>query len=78
MLVGGLSIAFNKCAKWPAMRVGLTLLSFALLIHLPGLAENRPTNLLKDLALSGAAFYFAGSACMSQCKVDTKKDGGCC
>ena len=68
-ILAGLSLLINKQTKLAMILLGIMLLIFVLSIHLPGLfaADKMQvmmsmTNLLKDLALAGAAFYFAGKA----------------
>jgi putative oxidoreductase len=75
LFLGGLAILLNKYVDYLATALGLMLLSFALLIHLPLLLSGDQmamTNLLKDTALAGAAFYFAGVCCYKKCH-----DGHC-
>ena len=65
LLAASVSIIANRYAQWASLLLGILLLSFALTVHLPGvmnpetMASSMP-NLLKDTALSGAAFAFAG------------------
>ncbi len=65
LLAASVAILANRFAVWASLLLGILLLSFALTVHLPGvmnpdtMAMSLP-NLLKDTALSGAAFAFAG------------------
>ncbi len=65
LLAASIAIMANRYAQWASLLLGILLLSFALTVHLPGvmnpdtMAASLP-NLLKDTALSGAAFAFAG------------------
>ncbi len=65
LLAAAVAILANRFAVWASLLLGILLLSFALTVHLPGvmnpdaMAMSLP-NLLKDTALSGAAFAFAG------------------
>lgn len=75
LLLGGIAIIANRYVDWAAGVLGLLLLSFALLIHLPMHMAGEAMamgNLLKDTALAGAALYFAGVYCYKKCK-----DGKC-
>jgi putative oxidoreductase len=70
LVVAGLAILFNKYVDWMAGILGIMLLSFALLIHLPMVMagdQAAMSNLLKDTALAGAALYFAGVCCYKNC-----------
>jgi putative oxidoreductase len=63
MLAASISIIIRKQAYLACLLLALLLAIYALSIHLPGaIGGNQPsvTNLLKDLALSGAALCFAG------------------
>jgi uncharacterized membrane protein YphA (DoxX/SURF4 family) len=71
MVVAALLILVNKFADYAGILLGITLLSYALLIHLPvfmGGDQSAMPNLLKDLALSGFAFYAAGTYCKATCE----------
>lgn len=66
-LIGAsVALIIQKEVKLVALLLGIMLLIFALSIHLPGViggGENMQTsmsNMLKDLALSGAAFFVSG------------------
>ncbi len=63
LLLASIAIIINKKARLAALLLGIMLLIFALTIHLPGAASGdqmSSTMFLKDFALSGAAFAFAG------------------
>lgn len=75
LLIGGIAVIANRYVDWAAGALGVMLLSFALLIHLPMLMDGDQSamgNLLKDTALAGAALYFAGVYCYKKCN-----DGKC-
>lgn len=60
-----IALLIRKQERLAALLLGVMLLIFALSIQLPGvLSEGMSAigGLLKDLSLSGAAFYFAGQA----------------
>lgn len=66
LLAAAVAIIVNRrFGRLAALLLGVLLLSFALTIHLPGvmnpdtMASSLP-NLLKDTALAGGAFAFAG------------------
>ncbi len=67
LLGAAVAILIGKLDKLATALLGLMLLIFALSIHLPGVIESggenvgAMTNLLKDLALSGAAWMYAGN-----------------
>lgn len=68
LLGAAISILIQNRVKLVAMLLGIMLVIFALSIHLPGVigAENDMSmqismgNLLKDLAMAGAAFFISG------------------
>jgi len=66
-LVGAsLALIIQKEVKLVALLLGIMLLIFALSIHLPGVIsggegmQTSMSNMLKDLALAGAAFFVSG------------------
>ncbi len=67
-LVGaGLSILLQRRVRVVAALLGLMLLGFVVLVHVPALGnpalrQMETMNLLKDTALAGAAFFIAGQA----------------
>ncbi len=67
LVAAGISIIIQKRAKLAALLLGIMLLIFILTIHLPGLMneatmQTSMMNLLKDMALMGAAFTYSGLA----------------
>ncbi len=68
LLGASISILIQNRVKLVSMLLGIMLVVFALSIHLPGVigAENDMSmqismgNLLKDLAMAGAAFFISG------------------
>ena len=65
MLAACVSIIIEKKARLACILLGVLLLIYVLSIHLPAIigGEMQPsmTNLLKDLALAGGAWFLAGS-----------------
>lgn len=66
-LIGAsVALIIQKEVKLVALLLGIMLLIFALSIHLPGVIsggegmQNSMSSMLKDLALSGAAFFVSG------------------
>lgn len=66
LIAAAVSIAIGKMDKLATALLGLMLIIFALSIHLPGIMGSEGMaqqasmgNLLKDLALSGAAWFYA-------------------
>jgi len=59
LIAAGISIVIKKKAALATLLLGVFLLSTAFLVHLPGGEESMPM-LLKDLALSGGAFFMSG------------------
>lgn len=65
-LAASISFIIEKYTRLAGILLGVMLLIFVLTIHLPGVlsggegATTYMTNLLKDLALTGAAWYIAG------------------
>ena len=66
LIAAAVSIAIGKMDKLATALLGLMLIIFALSIHLPGMMGSEGmaqqasmSNLLKDLALSGAAWFYA-------------------
>ena len=66
LIAAAVSILIGKMDKLAATLLGIQLLIFALSIHLPAVASSGGEdqmamgNLLKDLALAGGAFMYAG------------------
>lgn len=61
LILAALAILSNRLSALASLLLGILLLSFALTIHLPMLMGgdmNAMSNLLKDTALAGAAFFF--------------------
>ena len=65
MLAACVSIIIQKKARLACILLGVLLLVYVLSIHLPAVigGEMQPsmTNLLKDLALAGGAWFMAGN-----------------
>jgi len=64
MIAAAVSIIIEKRTHLAGILLGILLLIFVLTIHLPGVLggamEQSMPNLLKDMALAGAAWYIAG------------------
>lgn len=67
LVAAAISIFTQKYTKIACLLLGAMLMIFALTIHLPGVMSGDPAtmqmampNLLKDMALSGAALLLAG------------------
>ncbi|MCF8304392.1 MAG: DoxX family membrane protein [Bacteroidales bacterium] len=68
LVLAGVSIILKILTKWSTLLLGILLLIFVIGIHIPAVAggggQAAMSNLLKDLALTGAAWfatsYFAG------------------
>ncbi|MEZ5042908.1 MAG: hypothetical protein R2828_23635 [Saprospiraceae bacterium] len=68
LIAAAVSIAIGKMDKLATALLGLMLIIFALSIHLPGMlgaegmaAQSAMGNMLKDLALGGAAWAYAAN-----------------
>ncbi len=68
LIAAAVSIIINKHSKLACQLLALLLLIFALTIHLPALLEATAetmagpmSNMLKDIALAGAAFGFSAT-----------------
>lgn len=65
LLAACVSIVIEKKTRLACILLGVLLLIFVLSIHLPsvigGKMQPAMSNLLKDLALAGAAWYIAGN-----------------
>ena len=61
LMAAAISIIIKKKEKLATLLLGIMLVIFVLTIHLPG-GEASMANLLKDLSLAGAAFFFSGLA----------------
>ena len=62
LLLAAIAITINKKAKLATMLLGIMLVLFALLIHLPGMMggdQMAMPSFMKDLALGGAAFFIS-------------------
>jgi len=67
LIAASVAIISGKMAKNASLALGALLLSFVLFIHVPGACSSDPmvkmmaiSALLKDLALAGGAFTYAG------------------
>ncbi len=62
LLLAAVSILIEKQTRLACILLGIMLLIFAITIHLPTViaGEAEPVNLLKDVALAGAAWFIAG------------------
>lgn len=69
MLAAGISFLIGKMDYWAGIGLGALLLIYAFSIHLPGVLEGSNQmampNMLKDLALAGAAFMMANGGSKS-------------
>jgi uncharacterized membrane protein len=67
LLAAAVSIIIQKKAGLATLLLGIMLVIFVLVLHLPGAmaggdgAQLSTSMLLKDLALAGAAFYMSGN-----------------
>ena len=66
LIAAAVSILMQKKAKMACLLLAIMLMIFILTIHLPGLFNDASMvmsmgNMLKDLALCGAALFFSGS-----------------
>jgi uncharacterized membrane protein len=64
LLLASISIIINKKTRLATLLLGIMLLLFALLIHLPGMSESQASfaSFLKDTALAGAAFFISANS----------------
>lgn len=69
LILACVSFLIKKYDRYAGISLGILLLLFVFLIHLPGLENVNPqmaqlsmTMLLKDVALAGGAFMMAGQA----------------
>jgi putative oxidoreductase len=65
LILSAISIIINKKTKLATLLLGVMLLLFAILIHLPGMMNGDQLSMamfMKDLGLSGAAFFFSGNS----------------
>jgi hypothetical protein len=66
LLAAAVSIVIQKKVALATLLLGIMLLTFVLVLHLPGVlgggegAQTSMSMLLKDLAMAGAAFYISG------------------
>jgi putative oxidoreductase len=63
LIAGGVSLILKKKDKLAALLLGIMLILFVLAMHLPmvmGGNQMAMSNVLKDLALAGAAFTYSG------------------
>ena len=61
LILAAIAIIANRLAPLASLLLGIMLLSFALMIHLPLLLsgdQSAMPSLLKDISLAGAAFIF--------------------
>lgn len=61
-ILAAVAIVIDKKAKLAALLLGIMLILFALLIHLPGFIDGNQaamSNFLKDMALGGAALFMS-------------------
>jgi putative oxidoreductase len=63
LIAAAISLIINKYVKLSMLLLALFLLVVILLIHIPAIKNPlyEPMGLLKDMALMGAALYFAGT-----------------
>ncbi|PJB00597.1 MAG: DoxX family protein [Ignavibacteriales bacterium CG_4_9_14_3_um_filter_30_11] len=66
LIAASVSIFIQKKAKLACLLLAIMLMVFVLTIHLPGVLNEETMqmsmpNMLKDLALCGAALFFSGS-----------------
>ena len=62
LLLAAIAIIIGKKAKLATQLLGLMLVLFAVLLHLPGFLEGSQastSNFLKDLALGGSAWFMS-------------------
>ncbi|MDH5474483.1 MAG: DoxX family protein [Cyclobacteriaceae bacterium] len=62
LLAAAISIIIQKKAKLATMLLGVMLLLFALLLHLPGVMGGNQISMpgfMKDLSMAGAAFFMS-------------------
>ena len=64
LLAASVSIIIKKKAALATLLLGVFFILTALLVHLPGGEESMP-NLLKDVALAGAALFNGSAGCSS-------------
>lgn len=67
--LAGISILINRLVEWSGILLGVMLLIFVFIIHIPQvLAGNQMemVTILKDLALAGGAFYIASVCATSK------------
>ena len=58
LILAAIAIVIGKKAKLATQLLGVMLLLFAVLIHLPNFGSD-PSGFLKDLALAGAAWFMS-------------------
>jgi putative oxidoreductase len=67
LLLAGISIIIKKYDDWSSFLLAMMLLTFVVIIHLPGVmaggetAQMYMTNLLKDIALAGGSLIYLNS-----------------
>ena len=62
LILAAVAIMINKKARLATILLGIMLLAFALLLHLPGFmnqAQPDSAMFLKDVALAGSAFFMS-------------------
>jgi uncharacterized membrane protein len=66
LILAAIAIVINKMAKLAALLLGIMLVLFAFLVHLPnvlnGAESSAMASLLKDLGLAGGAFFISGTS----------------
>lgn len=69
LLLAAVSILWGKMVKLSTLLLGIMLLLFALMLHLPGMSnpdamasQMSMASMLKDLGLAGAAFMMSANA----------------
>lgn len=61
LIAATVSMLIGKYDKLATVLLGVMLILFALILHLSAAMEGNATNFLKDLALAGAAWMYAGN-----------------
>lgn len=60
LIAASVSMMIKVMDKLASFLLGVMLIIFVLVLHLPGALDGDPTNLLKDLAMAGGAWLYAG------------------
>lgn len=71
-LAASIAILFNRYSYWASLLLGIMLVLFVLMVHLPQLPASLPF-VLKDTSLAGAAFFIAGFASHTRTHVEEKE-----